>query len=253
MIQKGNRGSQVRQLQRLLIQNGFTVSVDGTFGNETYRAVRAFQSQNLGPNGDPLVVDGKVGSLTQWSLTHPKPRARAVEAVDFTKVPPSSLGGSAAGRAALRKAIAELNAGAREIGGNNKGPFVRKYLEPAGVPEGSSWCASFVSWCFLEAAGGRKERMPFTYCPGARAILAQFKDLGWAKEPRSDWLPEPGDLVFWWRVQLRGWQGHIGFVHQVRDGVLYTIEGNKSPRVEGFDYVLSRMEKLLGFGHLSDR
>ena len=39
-------------------------------------------------------------------------------------------------------------------------------------------------------------------------------------------------------------------VYQVKDGLLYTIEGNKSPKVQGFSYVFNRMEKLLGFGHV---
>jgi hypothetical protein len=51
---------------------------------------------------------------------------------------------------------------------------------------------------------------------------------------------------------LDGWQGHVGLVHQVKDGMLYTIEGNRSPRVQGFSYVLSRMDKLLGFGHVTE-
>jgi hypothetical protein len=34
--------------------------------------------------------------------------------------------------------------------------------------------------------------------------------------------------------------------------MLYTIEGNRSPRVQGFSYVFSRMEKLLGYGHAED-
>jgi hypothetical protein len=34
--------------------------------------------------------------------------------------------------------------------------------------------------------------------------------------------------------------------------MLYTIEGNKSPRVQGFSYVSSRMDKLLGFGEVPD-
>jgi len=51
-------------------------------------------------------------------------------------------------------------------------------------------------------------------------------------------------------VSLVGWQGHIGLVHSVKDGMLYTIEGNRSPRVQGFSYVLSRVEQLLGFGHV---
>jgi hypothetical protein len=32
--------------------------------------------------------------------------------------------------------------------------------------------------------------------------------------------------------------------------MLYTIEGNRSPKVQGFSYVLSRMDKLAGLGHV---
>ncbi|MCU1325513.1 MAG: putative peptidoglycan-binding protein, partial [Bryobacterales bacterium] len=63
--------------------------------------------------------------------------------------------------------------------------------------------------------------------------------------------PLPGDLVFWWRESLNGPKGHVGMVHQLKDGMLYTIEGNRSSTVQGFSYVASRMDKLLGFGQLS--
>jgi len=54
----------------------------------------------------------------------------------------------------------------------------------------------------------------------------------------------------WWRVRSAGRRGHVGLVHHVSDGILYTIEGNRTSCVAGFDYVLSRMEKLLGYGHV---
>ena len=47
-------------------------------------------------------------------------------------------------------------------------------------------------------------------------------------------------------------KGHVGLVHQLRDGFLYIIEGNKSPNVQGFFYVFSRMDKVLGFGQVPD-
>jgi hypothetical protein len=250
---KGASGSDVRKLQRLLVSRGFPVSEDGQFGNGTYRAVRAFQAQNLDQHGQPLVVDGRVGPLTWWSLSHPKPHIEVPAAVDFTRLPPASAGGSRAGRGALAAAIGELKAGAGEIGGNNAGPFVRKYLRVANVGEGNSWCASFVSWCYLEACGGDTSRMPFTCCPGARALLGEFREKGWAHSPGDGYRPTPGDTVFWWRVNLNGWQGHVGLVYLLQDGMLYTIEGNRSTRVQGFSYVFSRMEKLLGFGHAVDR
>ena len=248
-MKKGDRGTRVRDLQRLLNAKGYPVDVDGDFGPSTYKAVRAFQSQNLDQHGQPLVVDGSVGPLTWWSLNNPKPRVEPVSAVDYATMPPRSIGGSKIGRAALAAAIGELKAGAGEVGGNNKGPWVKKYLKPAGLDEGNSWCASFVSWCYLQASNAV---MPFAYCPGARSLLKEFRDNGWAKEPQSGYQPLPGDIVVWWRVQLAGWQGHVGLVHQVKDGMLYTIEGNRSTKVQGFSYVLSRMEKLLGYGHVPD-
>jgi len=250
LLTKGAQGSEVKGLQQYLCDRGYTVQIDGAFGNETYRAVRAFQSQNLDQHGQPLVVDGQVGPLTWWSLTNRKRPVETYSAVDFSKMPPPALGGSALGRKALKSAIGELVAGAGEEGGNNRGKWVMKYLAPAGLGEGEFWCAAFVSWCFLQACGGPKGAMPFQYDAGARNLRNQLKRRGWGHEPESGYQPLPGDLVFWWRESKDGWGGHVGLVHQLKDGMLYTIEGNKSSKVQGFAYVFSRMDQLLGFGHI---
>jgi hypothetical protein len=249
-LKKRDRGPEVNELQKLLVQRGYSIGIDGGFGTETYRAVRAFQSQNLDQHGQPLVVDGAVGPLTWWSLTNPKPFIVTPTAADYMTLPPPEAGGSILGRAALAAAIGELKAGAGELGGNNRGPWVSKYLAPAGLDEGNPWCASFVSWCYLRAVGGDKHLMPFAYSPGARNLLQEFKAKGWDYAPKSGYQPQPGDIVVWWREKLSGWLGHVGFVHQLKQGMLYTIEGNKSPNVQGFSYVFSRMDKLLGFGHV---
>jgi hypothetical protein len=249
-IVKGLRGEDVRLIQTLLNQRGYPVDVDGKFGAQTYNAVRAFQSENLDKHGQPLVIDGIVGPITWWSLNHPRPDIPTFSAIDFTRLPPQEMKGSKTGWAALSAAVGELNAGAGEVGGNNCGPWVKKYLLPAGLPEGNSWCASFVSWCYLQACNGDRGAMPFAYSPGARALLREFKDKGWAYPPASGYRPQPGDIVVWWRVKLESWLGHVGMVHQFKDGMLYTIEGNKSAKVQGFSYVFSRMDKLLGFGHV---
>ncbi|MDO8586987.1 MAG: CHAP domain-containing protein [Armatimonadota bacterium] len=243
-LKQGDRGPEVKELQKLLTAKGYAVSNDGVFGPQTQRAVKAFQSQNLDQHGQPLVVDGKVGPLTWWSLTHPKPFIETPSAVDFRKMPPAQLGGSKWGRAALSVAIGELNAGAGEVGGNNQGPWVKKYLHGL-APLGNSWCAGFVSWCYSQNPAG----MPLHYTVGARKMLGQFKNNGWAHAPGSGYEPQPGDIVVWWRGKLTGWEGHVGLVYGVKDGMLYTIEGNRSSRVQGFSYVLSRIDKLLGFGH----
>ena len=250
LLRRNDSGPNVARLQNLLNKHGYPVVASAIFDSNTYQAVRAFQSQNMDQHGQPLVVDGKVGDLTWWSLNHPKPEILTPSAIDYGAMPSSSKGGSAMGRAALNAAITELNAGAGEVGGNNRGPWVKKYLAPAGLDEGEPWCASFVSYCFLQASGGVKGKMPFPYCPSARSLLEEFKDQSWAHAPGSDYLPVPGDIVVWWRVKLNGWEGHTGLVHQLQDGMLYTIEGNRSPNVQGFSYVFSRMDKLLGFGHV---
>ena len=98
LLKRGARGPEVERLQQLLNQRGCPVDVTGSFGTQTDQAVRAFQSQNLDADGEPLVVDGKVGELSWWSLTHPKPDIRTVSAIDFTQMP-----APAAGRSATRR------------------------------------------------------------------------------------------------------------------------------------------------------
>lgn len=251
VLKKGTTGEKVVELQKRLNKKGFQLIEDGIFGNDTYKAVKAFQSQNLDKNGRPLVVDGKVGALTWWSLTNAEPIA-VHPTIDYSKMPDVSLGGSDIGRKALREAINEMKRGAREIGGNNSGEFVAKYLEPAGLVPPQSWCASFVSWCFLQAVGGNKNDLPFKYSPGARDILSRFKRKGWAYKLNDDSgkIPEPGDIIVWWRGKITGWMGHIGLVHHFSGGFVYTIEGNRSSKVEGFDYVATRIDRLLGFGRV---
>ena len=84
LIKRGDHGSNVKDLQKLLVSRGYPVAVDGDFGSRTRRGVRAFQSQNLDQHGQPLVIDGVVGPLTWWSLTHRKPIIETFSAVDFT-------------------------------------------------------------------------------------------------------------------------------------------------------------------------
>lgn len=105
LLKKNSQGDEVVTLQRLLTRRGYPVADSGLFDMATDRAVRTFQSQNLDQHGQPLVVDGKVGDLTWWSLNRPKPLILAPSAVDYTKMPAEAKGGSRLGRAALETAI----------------------------------------------------------------------------------------------------------------------------------------------------
>lgn len=241
-LRQGSRGSSVLGLTRLLKKRGHLDATGSVFDRTVRAAVEEFQARHVDPTGHPLVVDGVVGPLTWWALENEVEVLAPAGVVDFATMP--GRGGSRRGRAALATAIAEMNAGAREVGENNAGRFVKKYLGGI-VPPPANWCAAFVSWCFSQHDDG----IPFRYSLGARDIRFQFKEKGWLVDDE----PQPGDIVVWWRGQPDGWKGHIGLVHHCADGMVYTIEGNKGSypaRVRGFDYVLGRIDRLLGFGRV---
>lgn len=248
-IKKGHSGALVSELQAILNELDYAVPVTGMFDAKTEQAVKDFQGSHLDKHQQPLTVDGVVGQLTWWALEHPRPNVVS-GAIAYHELPAVEPGESPLGRAALRFAIGELKAGAGEVGGNNKGPWVRKYMEPAGLPDGYPWCAAFLSWCFLQAVGGNRRDMPFNYSAGARNIFNQLKGKGWGFTGESGKQPKPGDIVCWWRTSLASGNGHIGIVHHCKDGFLYTIEGNKAANVAGFSYVKTRMDKLLGFARV---
>ncbi|MGH8015753.1 MAG: CHAP domain-containing protein [Candidatus Zixiibacteriota bacterium] len=167
--------------------------------------------------------------------------------IDFTHMPSLKFGGGNIGRAALAVAIEELNLGAREIGGKNSGPWVIKYLNGL-APEGSPWCAAFVSFCFAKSG----LTMPFEYSVSARQLFNQFKLKKWTQAKSEIFTAEPGDIVVWWRGSPENWQGHIGLVHHCEHKWLHTIEGNRTARVAGFSYRITGLRRLLGFGRVPD-
>ena len=72
-IKMGDKGDKVKEVQNLLIKNGFknvskNGTADGVFGSRTLGAVKDFQSANKDKKGSPLVVDGIVGANTMEAL-----------------------------------------------------------------------------------------------------------------------------------------------------------------------------------------
>lgn len=61
-VKRGSRGDSVSELQKLLNQKGYSLSVDGIFGQNTQAAVRDYQQKNN------LSVDGIAGEQTWSSL-----------------------------------------------------------------------------------------------------------------------------------------------------------------------------------------
>lgn len=248
MLKMGSRGAAVLDLTRLLKKRGYLEATGRVFDRSVRQAVKEFQSRHIDARGRPLAVDGIVGPLTWWALRHPDNRDLLRDPVSSALLVTPPTGGSKRGRAALRAALGEIKAGAKEIGVNNSGRFVEKYLNGI-VPTPANWCAGFVSWCFSQHSGD----CPYRYSLGARDIREQFRKKSWLYELSDGVVPEAGDVIFWWRDQPNSWKGHVGLVHHQKEGIVYTVEGNKGgfpAPVRVFDYVLGRIERLLGFGRV---
>lgn len=262
-----DRGDEVYRVTELLVEAGLLDEPKRDYDNEVRSAVRAFQSHNIDPRGRPLEVDGKVGPLTLWSLENED------QSVAFTPVDDSwydildELDMDAEDDSVrlrnnlVRVALEEMRAGAGEVGGNNQGPWVAKYLR---MPESAlttrhAWCAGFASWCLHTACDELGLEPPIKYTGGARRIRRMARKsphmvtYGEGEGPQ-DWEPITGDFVVWWRESKSSWKGHVGIVHSFKNGILYVIEGNRGrypSSVRVYDYVYGRIPKLLGFARIS--
>jgi hypothetical protein len=110
----------------------------------------------------------------------------------------------------------------REVGGNNRGPWVEAFLKGTELEEGYPWCAAFVEFC-QDVAG-------FTDGPSDRASAAVESWYQWAKfNGKLTNSPKRGDLCLW-----RTSKGnHIGFVVTASESMVNSIEGNTSAGDKG--------------------
>lgn len=94
-----------------------------------------------------------------------------------------------------------------------------------GVKQGYPWCDVFVDWCFVQAYGviaGRKLLCQPILSKGAgcRYSYGYYEQAG-----RLVDSPQEGDQIFFRRD---GRICHTGLVTGVKDGRVYTVEGNTS-------------------------
>lgn len=165
---------------------------------------------------------------------------------------------------AVLLAEGEANAGAREVGGNNAGPFVEKYLN-ADRPDGSvryrglPWCCGFWFWCWINACRLEGVLLPVRFTLSSGTLLDRFRRLGWYVPLRPQDAaplpePRPGDACFW-DYDGDGEPEHVSMVHRVEGGVLYTVGGNEGSEASGAPVLVKRRgrpeelaPRLLGFG-----
>ena len=203
----GSSGDDVKKAQEWLTLAGLGLKIDGVFGDATAAAVREFQQSSS------LPVTGVIDEPVFATLTGPIARAIAPIAAS------SSLGGDVCRCAAQH--IAERP---REIGGENRGPWVRLYLDGEEGPEWP-WCAGFASYVVAQAAGTRG--MPFKASPSCDELANNAKAAGLFRS--GDDLDvgsiPPGSLFLVRRQTSPGWH-HTGIVVSATPAALTTIEGN---------------------------
>ena len=110
-----------------------------------------------------------------------------------------------------------------------------------GVPYGD-WCAMFTSFCLHYA---QVESMPLNSV--CATWIQELDELGWYQEAGT-YAPLPGDLIFFdWNAN--GISDHVGFVAEVDEAQLTTIEGNSGNQVRRNTYDLTD-KTILGYGVL---
>jgi len=125
--------------------------------------------------------------------------------------------------------IATIELGHGEIGGNNRGYYVRQYLNGQ---ENLPWCAGFVSYCL------RKSGVKVPYTLRAKDFLKLGKIV---KNPQT------GDIIVFSR---KGGGGHTGLIFKVTNDKIITIEGNTGDFpsiVRQKVYTRNNIPNLLGF------
>jgi len=219
---KGDSGPYVRLIQEWICFNGIGLVIDGNFGPATRSAVRKFQMINT------LSVDGKVGPITFSKL---------IESLSEAIKPISSQSISLRENV-VAYALQHYKARPRELGGQNKGPWVRYYMrgnEGADWP----WCAGFVSTIVTQACNTLQVANPYKLSESCdeMASNAKAKRLFISEnEVSADRSVLKPGFLFLNRASDNDWS-HTGIVIAVERDVFHTIEGNTNDEgsAEGYE------------------
>ncbi len=238
-LQRGANGKDVRLVQEWLSLNGVQLRADGDYGPATEASVRKFQTKaKLQPTGivDEYTLRALIAPLNRVC----KPLTTTAETYSQRVV------------AAARNHLREHP---REMGGQNKGPWVRLYT---GGKEGAAypWCAAFVTFLMSQAAESLKlAAMPIRGSLSCDELASQAKavdkfvaesELRSGKNARTELVPGTIFLVRS-KTNANDWM-HTGIVTGVMHDYFETIEGNTNDDGDREGYEVCR--RLRGFGHM---
>lgn len=229
-LRRGASGPAVRRVQEWLTLHGLAIQPDGVFGPATHQAVRRFQRARR------LTDDGIVTPQLFTLLVAPMRAA----------VAPIPRDGQTLSELTVAYARQHLAQRAREVGGDNRGPWVRLYMQGHEGPS-YRWCAGFVCFCLQQAATTLGERLPIKTTFSCDVLAESAKLRGLFVDGDSDARRDvaPGWL-FLVRRMRSDWQ-HVGIVTDVDDESFDTIEGNTNDEGSANGYeVASRTRTFVG-------
>jgi lysozyme family protein len=219
-LKKGAAGSAARKLGARRVQewlniHGFRTPIDSAFEDSTSDQLKAFQAK---AGREPT---GELDEET-WALLT-TPMRKALAPVDRA----SSMSLEEVVIAAARQHADQRPV---EVGGNNRGPWVRLYMEGREGEE-QKWCAGFVCFIIAQAARDLGVAAPFPRQVWVPSLVGdaktgnRFVPEGALADPlqRRSRL-KPGD-VFVVRQSSTMWT-HTGFVLSLNESTFDTIEGN---------------------------
>lgn len=119
---------------------------------------------------------------------------------------------------------------------------------------GSAWCAYFVVWCARQA-GIDSSIIKNTGWACAADLGVTYKGRSADRKTGINYTPLPGDIIiFDWSYDGYNYASpasehgdHVGIVVEVKNGMVYTIEGNSSGKVREKSYSLNSSE-IKGYG-----
>jgi hypothetical protein len=207
----GDKGGKVKLIQEWLCLHGFLITINGDFGPATDRAVRSFQAR------ESLLVDGDVGNNTFSRLIAPIGRALAPI--------PVVRGATTLRDLIVASAQQHLEQHPREVGGQNRGPWVRLYMD-GNEGDAFAWCAGFAMYCLKQACAALGLPLPIEPSDSCDELARRASAAGLLLE---EVLAQDGGLkagsLFLVRRTPTDWT-HVGIVSHVAAGAIDTIEGN---------------------------
>jgi peptidoglycan hydrolase-like protein with peptidoglycan-binding domain len=218
---RGSSGQKVRLIQGWLSLHGFELVVDGGYGDATARQVRAFQTAN------GLQVTGIVDEATYGKLVQPMIVALSPIASD-----------GPLGRLVVAYARQHLVQHPQEVGGENRGPWVRLYTQGREGKD-SPWCAGFATFVLGQAARAASVASPLPQTLACDELQACAGDR-FLPQPKPSQRKRitPGSLFL--RPNPPGSKlryAHTGIVVEADADTFKSIEGNTNDEgsAEGFE------------------